>query len=104
MRRRRSERENRRPIIDRWFRALDQRRIRAGAAEWRIQVTGIHVSDRDVWIQMAGAAEPSGSVLLCVAPTTSVDRAVRALRTGSAFHPSAYPTVVHANVKHAHAY
>ena len=78
--------------IDRWFRALDQRRIHKGAREWLLQVTGI-LRDEDVlWIQIADDSHWAGSVLLRVRATTSVDQAVRALKSTSP--GSAYPKVI----------
>jgi hypothetical protein len=78
--------------IDRWFRALDQRRICKGAREWLLQVTGI-LRDEDVlWIQIADDSRSAGSVLLRVRATTSVDQAVRALKTTSP--GSTYPKVI----------
>jgi hypothetical protein len=78
--------------IDRWFRALDQRRIPKGAREWLVQVTGI-LRDQDVlWIQIADDSRWAGSVLLRVRDTTSVEQAVRALKSGGT--GSTYPKVI----------
>jgi hypothetical protein len=78
--------------IDRWFRALDQRRIHKGAREWLVQVTCI-LRDEDVlWIQIADDSRWAGSVLLRVRPSTSVEQAVWALKTSPP--GSAYPKVI----------
>jgi hypothetical protein len=66
-------------LVDRWFRQLDQRRIRDGAREWSLQVTGILCEDDVVWIQIAEEADWAGSLLLRVRPSTSVEQAVQAL-------------------------
>lgn len=78
--------------IDRWFRALDQRRICKGAREWLVQVTGILRVEEMLWIQIADDSRWAGSVLLRVRPTTSVEQAVRALTSSGP--SSAYPKVI----------
>ena len=66
-------------LVDRWFRALDQRPIRLGLQEWRLQVTGIWVEGDEVWIQLADGSGTGGSILLHADAATSIDRAIRAL-------------------------
>jgi hypothetical protein len=66
-------------LVDRWFRALDQRPIRLGLQEWRPQVTGIWVEGDEVWIQLADGSGTGGSILLHADAATSIDRAIRAL-------------------------
>jgi hypothetical protein len=66
-------------LVDRWFRALDQRPIRVGLQEWLLQVTGIWVEGNEVWIQLADRSGPGGSILLHVDSATSIDQAIRAL-------------------------
>jgi hypothetical protein len=78
--------------IDRWFRAIDQRRIHKGAREWLVQVTGILRDEDMLWIQIADDSCRAGSVLLRVRATTSVEQAVRALRSSGP--TSAYPKVI----------
>ena len=80
-------------LIDRWFRELDQRRIHHGAREWLVEVTGILREEDVLWIQIADRARWSGSVLLCVRPTTSVEQAVRALAVRTP-RPFSYPDVI----------
>lgn len=81
------------PVMDRWFRALDQRRIYTGADEWLIHVTGIHVENSEVWVQIAETLGQGGSILLRVNSRTSVGRAVRALR-GRGGRVVTHPAVV----------
>jgi hypothetical protein len=84
--------EERLDPIDRWFRALDQRRIHKGAREWLVQVTGILRIEDVLWIQIADDSRWAGSVLLRVRPSTSVEQAVRALKSSPP--GSAYPKVI----------
>ena len=78
--------------IDRWFRALDQRRISRGARDWLVEVTGILRHEDIIWIQIADDSRSTGSVLLRVRASTSVEQAVRALKTGGL--DSSYPKVI----------
>ena len=78
--------------IDRWFRALDQRRISKGAREWLVQVTGILRDEDIIWIQIADDSRWTGSVLLRVRASTSVEQAVGALKAGGFDSP--YPKVI----------
>jgi len=78
--------------IERWFRELDQRRICRGAREWLLQVTGILRDEDELWIQIADDSRWAGSVLLRVRATTSVEQAVRALKSGRM--DSSYPKVI----------
>ena len=77
-------------LVDRWFRALDQRPIRIGLLEWRLQVTGIWVEGDEVWIQLADGSGSGGSILLHVDSATSIDQAIQALSSrcrGVYMHP-----------------
>jgi len=85
-------------LIDRWFRALDQRRIYHGAREWLVEVTSILCEEDVVWIQIADRARWAGSVLLRVQPTTPVDQAIRALCV-RARGPFSYPDVVNVHAR-----
>src|SRR5262245_42377397 len=78
--------------IEGWFRELDQRRIYRGAREWLLQVTGILRDEDELWIQIADDSRWAGSVLLRVRATTSVEQAVRALKSGRM--GSSYPKVI----------
>ena len=80
--------------IERWFRELDQRPICRGARQWLLQVTGILRDEDELWIQIADDARWAGSVLLRVRTTTSVEQAVRALKTGRM--GASYPKVISA--------
>ena len=66
-------------VVERWFRALDQRRVRIGLHEWLLQVTGIYEDNDDVWIQIADGGSDGRSVVLRVSSDTSVDHALHAL-------------------------
>ena len=67
-------------VVGRWFRALDQRRIRVGHKDWLLHVTGIFLDrDDNVWIQIADAYAEGGSILLRVSSGTSIDDALNAL-------------------------
>ena len=88
-------------LVDRWFRALDQRSIHLGMREWLVQVTGILVHEGVLWIQIADESRRAGSVVLRVASTTPVDQAVRALKTRALNRTSSFPTVICANTTHA---
>lgn len=67
-------------LVDRWFRALDQRPISVGLQEWQLQVTGIWVEGDEVWIQLADGSASGASILLHVDSATSIEQAIRALR------------------------
>lgn len=85
-------------VVDRWFRALDQRRIRIGLHEWLLQVTGIYADHDDVWIQLADGVKDGGSILLHVTEGTSVEQALRLLSTRVASPVSTRPLVVAVSV------
>lgn len=69
-----------RTLADRWFRALDQRRIRAGAQRWTAQVVGVHVDFSDVWIQIASLEAPDVSLVLHMSERTTLHEAITAMR------------------------
>lgn len=85
-------------VVDRWFRALDQRRVRIGLHEWLLQVTGIYTDQDDVWIQIADGAAPGGSVLLRVSVRTPIDHALQALAQRLHANAPAHPTIITATV------
>ena len=87
-------------VVDRWFRALDQRRIRIGPHEWLLQVTGIYADHDDVWIQIADGRSEGGSVVLRVSAGTSVDDALQALEQRHLGVP-AHPAVITATAASA---
>ena len=88
-------------VVDRWFRALDQRRVRIGLHEWLLQVTGIYADQDDVWIQIADRAASGGSILLRVSARTPVEHALQALT--QRLHPNvpAHPAIITATVSSA---
>ncbi len=65
-------------LIDRWYRALDHRRITVGARRWRALVTGIHVHGNNLWIQISHADNSNESLVLCVPRETSIGSATTA--------------------------
>jgi hypothetical protein len=88
-------------VVDRWFRALDQRRVRIGLHEWLLQVTGIYADHDDVWIQIADGSAYGASVLLRVSSDTSVDRALEALAQRGHLRIPAHPTIITATAANA---
>jgi len=85
-------------VVDRWFRALDQRRVRIGLHEWLLQVTGIYADHDDVWIQIADRVAAGGSILLRVSSRTRVDQALQALSHRVHASVPAHPTIITATV------
>jgi hypothetical protein len=55
-----------------WFAALDRRHFGIGANRWTILVTGIHVLDGDVWIQVQCANNRLRSCVVHVTSGTSL--------------------------------
>ena len=88
-------------VVDRWFRALDQRRVRIGLHEWLLQVTGIYTDQDDVWIQIADGAASGGSVLLRVNARTPVDHALQVLAQRLHANAPAHPAIITATVSSA---
>jgi hypothetical protein len=64
---------------DKWFTALDHRRVGTSKNAWDIVVTGVHASGPDCWIQVASADDDSKQVVLHVSPQTTVEAALAAL-------------------------
>jgi hypothetical protein len=88
-------------VVDRWFRALDQRRIRIGLQEWLLHVTGIYADQDDVWIQIADGCSDGGSVVLRVSSGTSVDHALHALAQRAQLRGPAHPAIITATAPSA---
>jgi hypothetical protein len=85
-------------LVDRWFRALDQRRIHNGRREWLIHVTSIFVDDGEVaWIQIADGSN-GASIILRVSASTPLDVAIDVLMTRETTTAAAHPLVVTALV------
>ena len=63
-----------------WFEALDQRVIGRGAGQWVASVLGVHGDDREWWIDVASAANPTANVVLRLSRQATVFHAVAALR------------------------
>lgn len=81
-------------IVDRWFRALDQRRVRIGLHDWLLQVTSIYAEEDCVWIQIAEGFTQGGSVLLRVSSRTSVDNALQALAQRRQVRVAVHPAII----------
>ena len=64
-----------------WFELLDQRRFTVGTQRLTAQVTGIHVAGFDTWIQIEFEEDTRRSLLLRLAPGTSVGAAVELINT-----------------------
>ena len=63
-----------------WFEALDQRVIGRGSARWVASVLRVHGDDREWWIDVARAGNPSANVVLRLSRRATVFSAVAALR------------------------
>ena len=90
-------------VVDRWFRALDQRRVRIGLHEWLLQVTGIYADHDDVWIQIADRMAAGGSILLRVTARTPVEHALQVLVQRVHASVAEHPTIITATVSAASA-
>jgi hypothetical protein len=88
-------------VVDRWFRALDQRRVCVGLHEWLLQVTGIYADHDDVWIQIADRTAPGGSILLRVNARTPVEHALQVLAQRVHANVPEHPTIITATVSPA---
>lgn len=80
-------------LADRWFRALDRRRIRAGTRCWVAQVMGIHSDGREIWVQIARGTSPDKSLVLHLSGWTTVDQAIAAMKAESG-NLNAFPRVI----------
>jgi hypothetical protein len=63
-----------------WFEALDRRVIGRGRGHWVASVLGVHRDDREWWIDVARAGNPSANVVLRLSRQATVFHAVAALR------------------------
>lgn len=88
-------------VVDRWFRALDQRRVRIGLHEWLLHVTGIYADHDEVWIQIADDCSDGGSIVLRVSPDTSIDHALQALAQRGHLGVLAHPAIITATATSA---
>jgi hypothetical protein len=69
---------------DRLFTALDDRRIEAPESSgWVARVLGIHLVQRDAWVQIGAAGDATLSVLLHLSPQATADHAMAALSAWS---------------------
>lgn len=80
-------------LADRWFRALDQRRIEAGTRRWIAHVMGIHLDGREIWVQIAPGDAPEKSLVLHLSGWTTIDQAIIAMKARPVEHDS-YPRVI----------
>jgi hypothetical protein len=85
-------------VVDRWFRALDQRPIYLGVRKWLVQVTGVYADADNVWIQIADGMHAGGSIVLRVTSTTTIDEAVHMLTECRQRSERPYPLVFTAAV------
>ena len=65
-------------LIDKWYQALDGRRINVGPRCWRALVSGIHVHGNNLWIQIAHADNSNESLVLCVPREIGIDSVIAA--------------------------
>jgi len=63
-----------------WFDALDRRVIGRGHESWVASVLGVHGDDREWWIDIASAANPTANLVLRLSRRATVFHAVAALR------------------------
>ena len=63
-----------------WFEALDQRVIGRGPGQWIASVLRVLGNDREWWIDVASAANPSANVVLRLSRRATVFQVVAALR------------------------
>ena len=63
-----------------WFEALDRRLIGHGTAAWIASVLGVYRDEKDWWIDVADADDPSANVVLRLSHRATVFHAVAALR------------------------
>jgi len=69
-------------LADRWFYALDRRRIVTGMRSWIMHVTGIHLDGREVWIQIAPGRTRDRGLVLHASEWTTIDQAIAAVTAG----------------------
>jgi hypothetical protein len=53
--------------LDRWFDAIDHKRIGSGRSSWIAEVVGIHADGEDLWVQVSPTERPGSTVVLRVA-------------------------------------
>jgi hypothetical protein len=63
-----------------WFEALDQRVIGRGVESWVVSVLSVHGNDREWWIDVASALNPSANIVLRLSRQATLLHAVAALR------------------------
>ena len=63
-----------------WFEALDQRIIGRGPGRWVASVLRVHHDEREWWIDIARAGDPSANLVLRLSRQATVFHAVAALR------------------------
>jgi len=68
---------------DRLFLELDNRQIEDASGDWVAQVLGIHIAQRDVWVQIAPADAPRRSLLLHLSSRATATHAIVALSAWS---------------------
>ena len=63
-----------------WFEALDQKVIGRGEQSWTTSVLSVRRDDRDWWIDVATASDPSANIVLRLSRRATVFHAIAALR------------------------
>lgn len=81
-------------LTERWFRALDQRRIDGETREWVAQVLGIYPVGQEIWIQIAPTDASDQTYVLHVSQWTTVDQAIAALQARCCREDDAYPRMI----------
>ena len=60
---------------------LDQRRIGLGAGAWFVEVIGIHEDGDELWVQLAGAPQMHGNLVLHLLPSVTDGDVIAALES-----------------------
>ena len=80
--------------VDRLIAALDHQRVGEGEASWVVQVLGVHVDGRNLWLQVARDDDPSDGVVLHLRPWGTADQA-RAALASLDWQSASYPRMIH---------
>ena len=76
------------PAGELWFDLLDERSFFDGNERLTARVAGVHVAGLDTWIQLEFEEDQRRSVVLHLAPGTSVSAAVEAVLTSLRRRPT----------------
>jgi hypothetical protein len=61
---------------DEWYAALEGRRVRRAAHNWRVEVVGVHGAGSDYWLQLRLIGRPALERVLRVPSGTSIEAAL----------------------------